>query len=567
MEIPKERDITFDGYHWSTYSADVTGLRLISLEDLESETVVTTTVADGRRRTAAHRAWAGARQSRAPGMPWEILHEMGEKGVDPDQKIDDMFRNYGHASVGDMARLAVDMGRIPMHLCLALFNEGTLNSGQEKSTRYQPRFGRAILHKIKNYLPEALPYEEMAIVEEEYQALGARSLEYFTRHREQLTPIFADYFHADLTRPEQKSALNSRVLDCARSFLLFGQWSGMSFETSARDWSRILAELKASPLGYYRKVAGQIERLLAPSAEEEALLDYKAEAPSLIRHTDAALTINRNLQILKRFARERMGLPDLVPILSGVPRCQPQRVLWVDGRYSPAERLIAEYLLLLWPGMDCNALLAVIHEQDDIVKAECSALLFAGHSNYNELPQFARTTGMTVLVEGFLGELRDLNRHRAWGRFIPLPQVFGGPWTKEMAEQLIARGFGLPLYLSEIAEFAALKEAFVQDLSEYYRQLQAFIDRVTVRYGGEIDYSFILNLLPLAQRVDIWLHGDPKQALYLTSQRARPGGHINYRMLAYEISKSVAASDQYLSAIGQQRKPDPASREEFFDRS
>ena len=59
----------------------------------------------------------------------------------------------------------------------------------------------------------------------------------------------------------------------------------MSFETSARDWSRILSELKASPLSYYHKVATQIERLLAPSREEEESLGYRAEAPGLIRHT------------------------------------------------------------------------------------------------------------------------------------------------------------------------------------------------------------------------------------------------------------------------------------------
>ena len=135
-EIQPEKDFITGSNRWFTYSADVTGLRLICLEDLTTGTIATTTIANPTKRTAAHKAWAGARQSRAAGMPWEILYEMGEKGVDPDQKLEEMFRGYGHASVGDMARLAVDLGKIPMHLCLALFNEGYLNSGQEKSTRY-----------------------------------------------------------------------------------------------------------------------------------------------------------------------------------------------------------------------------------------------------------------------------------------------------------------------------------------------------------------------------------------------------------------------------------------------
>src|SRR6476646_6847399 len=128
-DIPLEKEYISNSYRWFTYSPDVTGLRLICLEDLTTGTIATTTVANPHTRTAAHRAWAGARQSRAAGLPWEILHEMGEKGVDPDQKLEEMFRGYGHASVGDMARLSVDMGRVPMHFCLALFNEGSLNSG------------------------------------------------------------------------------------------------------------------------------------------------------------------------------------------------------------------------------------------------------------------------------------------------------------------------------------------------------------------------------------------------------------------------------------------------------
>src|SRR5438067_2931053 len=51
-----------------------------------------------------------------------------------------------------------------------------------------------------------------------------------------------------------------------------------------------------------------------------------------------------------------------------------------------------------------------------------------------------------------------------------------------------------------------------------------------------------LNLLPLAHRVDLWMHGDPKQAAYFTAQRSRPGGHINYRSLAYEANQLLAKS-------------------------
>lgn len=562
-----EKEYVTGSYRWFTYAPDVTGLRLICLEDLETGTVVTTTVANPELRTAAHKAWAGARQSRAAGMPWEILSEMGQKGVDPDQKIEEMFRGYGHASVGDMARLAVDMGKVPMHLCLALFNEGSLNSGQEKSTRYQPRFGKAILHQLSNYLPTTVDAATMDILETEYQALGALSLRLFTQHRESLLRAFTLYYQADRTQPDQKSALTSRVLDCVRYFLLFGQWSGMSFETSARDWSRIIAELKGAPIQYYHKVAAQIEKLLAPTPEEEKILDYLAEAPSLISHTKALTTVNENLHTLRDYLEKHSDLLKSVTIQRGSPARVSQHVHLLNAEYTPSERLVAEYILLLWPGMARVPLLDWIHQQQGETKKAISSILFAQHTNYSELPAFSRTTTMTLAIESSLGELRDFNRHRAWGRFVPLPLVFGEPISKNTIEQILARGFGLPLYLTAVPEFATYKEAFEQDLLDYYQQLQLFFEHAAAQLGEASDYAFMFNLLPLAHQVDIWMHGDPKQSLYLTTQRVRPGGHINYRALAYEANQLLAASDPYLSAMQLTQMPDPTSRDEFFDRS
>ncbi len=566
-EIQPEKDFIAGSNRWFTYSADVTGLRLICLEDLTTGTIATTTIANPTKRTAAHKAWAGARQSRAAGMPWEILYEMGEKGVDPDQKLEEMFRGYGHASVGDMARLAVDLGKIPMHLCLALFNEGYLNSGQEKSTRYQASFGKAVLHPIRHYVSEGLLKEDVEPLEEEYQSFGVVSLELFAKYKAVLLRAFEQYYQADTTKPAEKSALLSRVLDCVRYFLLIGQWSGMSFETSARDWSRIIAELRASPLPYYRKVAAQLEKLLAPTTEEEEILHYKAEAPGLIRHTAPLLTTNINLHTLKQFLEDKTDLLQRVPIHSGFPIRVDQRVSMIDPLNTEGDRLVAAYVLLLWPGLEREQLLNWIHTQNDETKNAISAIIFSGHTNYCEMPGFGRTTRMTLVIESFLGELRDLNRHRAWGRFFPLPLVFGERLTKNTVEQIVARGFGLPLYLTDIPAFSDYKTAYERDLVSYYIKLQKFLEKVSATYRDTIDYSFVLNLLPLAHQVDLWMHGDPKQASYFTMQRSRPGGHINYRALAYEANQLLATFDPYLSAMRLLKKPDPTSREEFFDRS
>lgn len=559
LEFPTE-----DGYRWIVYHESDTGLPLIGLADLDTGVTTTTIIPRLGKRVAAHRAWAGARQSRAPGTPWEIMHEMEERGVNPDQKLEEMFRTYGHASVGDMARLQVDISGGPMHLNLAVFQESGINSGQEKSTRYQSRFGRSALHGLRHYLPSEFPQDELERLEAEYQKFGGLSLDLFTKHRDLLTTAFTDFYQPQ--NQGEISSLNSRVLDCVRYFLLLGFGSGMSFETSARDWSRIIGEMKAAPLQFYGKVASQMERLLSPSPTEEIMLGAKAEAPGLIRHADAALLTNNNIAELRKYALDKSDFLQRVVFEPSHGRVD-QEVELLSREYSEGDRLVVQYMLLIFPGLNAHQLLDWVHGQETEAKKTISQIIFAGHDNYREMPIWAGTTMQTLRMHTFLGELRDFNRHRAWRRFIPMPLVFGEAWTSETATQVLNRGFGLPLYLTDNPQFSNQGKAFEADLARYYDNLFRFVSKTERDYGRTIDYAWVINLLPLAHQMDMWMHGDPKQSLYLTHQRTRNGGHINYRALAYGANQLLVSSDPYLSGMRLEKKPDPASRIEFFDRS
>lgn len=563
-KIITEKELQKDGYNWSVYSEDVTGLRLVALEDPQTGVTITTTIANPLKRTAAHRAWAGARHSRAPGAPWEIMVEMGEKGVDPDQKLDDTFRNYGHKSVGDMARLEISTIGMPMHLCLALFNIASINGGQEKSSRYQSKFKQAVLHPMKNYLPENLDAKVIDQLEEKYQAFGNTALDLYSSFRDKITPAFEAYF-----KPEEnhKGALSSRVMDCVRFFLPLGTCSGMSIDTSARDWSRIISEFKASSISFYQRFGFQIEQLFTPSREIEEDLSFKAEAPSLIRHSEASETVNNNIRALHKLIEEKTEFLSSVAIGKDFRGMVKQDVELLPDTYTEAERMVAQYLLTIWPGADKDQILDWVAKQDPKLKQEIGQTIFAGHNHNHEVPLWTGTTKMTLVLEGFLGEVRDWNRHRANKRFIPLPLIFGEKWSADTALQIINKGFGLPLYLSEISEFSDLAGEFASSLNEYYSRLTDFVYEISDKHKDITDYSFVLNLLPLAHQTDIWMHGDPKQSLYLTHLRVRPGGHINYRDLAYRANQLVADSDPYLASTSLDKKPDPANREEFFDRS
>ncbi len=566
-KITPEKEIrTKDNYRWFVYGEKDTGLRLVCLEDLKTKAVVTTPLANPQKRIAAHKAWAGARHSRAPGEPWELMHEMGERGVDPDKKLEMTFKNYGHASVGDMASIQIDIVNIPIHLGYSLFNLSSINSGQEKSSRYQKKFGEAVLHDISNYLPGNFSREKREVLNKKYQEFGQLSLGLFAKHKDILTKSFVKYYKPKDER--QKNSLESRVLDCVRFFLLIGQDTGLSYETSARDWVRIIASLKASPLEFYKKIGKQLERLLTPSSLEEKRLRYKAEAPSLIQFTQASKTTNENLKKLKIFLIKNTDLLSKVLIKSQFPKNKSQKVEFVDKKHTSSEKMVAQYLLTIWPGLDRKKLLGWIKSQKSSVKKEIGKIIFKNHSHHFELTDLAATTDTTLIIDGFYGEtLRDLNRHRAWGRFGSLPLVHGLTIDNKTTTQILAKGFGLPLYLTEVKRFSQIKKEFAKDLRDYYKKLYAFIEKTEKELGKVDDYSFVINLIPMAHRCELWMHGNPKQAFYLTHLRTRYGGHINYRDLAYKANQLIAKSDPYLNAISLKSKPNPGSKKEFFERS
>ena len=239
----------------------------------------------------------------------------------------------------------------------------------------------------------------------------------------------------------------------------------------------------------------------------------------------------------------------------------------IPSKFSSADKMVTQYVLTLYPGLDWHSVLVRVHEFEKEIKEDISRVIFAGQNNYQEMPYMAATTGTSVVVKTSLGEARDLLRHRAWSRFMPIPQIFGTGIEEITMSQILARGYGLPLYLTEIPEFEPLKKSFEADFERYYLKLITFFNLISRKYGTAINYSFMINLLPLAHRVDLFMDGNPKQAVYLPSQRIRPGGHINYRVLAWEMNQQISKSDPYLSGMRMGKRPDPRDKNEFFGRA
>lgn len=564
-----EPDRTFDNnqQRWKFFSSEKTGLAAVTLTDADTGVQLATTLPNPEKRVAAHRAWAAARHSRAEGDLINILAEMGEQGVDPDARLDEVFRGYGHASVGDLARVPVDIANVPMHVALAILNWGRVYGAQEKSTRFQKMFGSAELHDLSHYLPK-LSDVQRDVLEPGYQALAEQAREIFTEHLPRVTEFFTGYFNPGTKR--EKGTVNARAFDTTRFSLLMGQRTGFIFDASARDWAKLIGVLRGSSFSFYQNLGSQLETFLAPEKETEEALGFRAEVPTLIRHTEANTTATRNLGNLRDFLEEDEDFNETFQPNRDFQGYKRQSVTHVPTHFSAPERMVAQYVLSIWPSLDEERLLEWVSSAPDGVKARISGIICADHTRHDELPQLAATTNDTYILKSQLGELRDWNRHRASGRFIQWRNPLQGlPIDYQSARELVANGFGLPLYLTDLDGASELRDSFSEALTAYYHQLESFLETAREQIGDEGDFGFVINLLPLAHRVNLWMHQNPAQDGYVADLRVRPGGHINYRETAFQMAKLAAKSDPYLSALelSAERLPDASSREQFFDRS
>jgi hypothetical protein len=556
-------------YVWRMYDRDpndltkeTKGLPIVQVEDTKTGFVLSSPLADRKTRVAAFRAWLMARHSRAAGTILQIMRQMGLRGVDPDEKLDETFRTYGHGSVADMATLPVDFANVPMHVPLQIFGIQDVNGGQEKSTRYQPQFGTSTLHNIKRYFTAE---QQAAILDlvPMYEEMGIKALESFGRARNEIRVAFTKYYDPDAT-PEHKAALESRVLDTARGLLLLGQSTGFGSITSAREWIKTISALKGSVNPVYADLGYQIEALLSPGSTVESALAFKAEAPALIKHTNADRTSRDNLRELQTYLSSTT-----FKSLTGRTEKKPS-VHVREAKYSVGEKMAAQYIATFYPAVDPFTILDWVAGAPLTVKEDISRIIYANHDRFRKLPHQATTGGLTVLMEGSIGEARDWNRHRAWGRFIQgIPPVNHPGIHYNEAREMLDAGYVLPLYVTEIPEFKPLKDLLESFLAEHYERAHAFLEKLETRLRESEDFGVMINVLPLSHAVTHWMHANPAQADYALEQRVRPGGLINYREQAWRANRIIGASDPYLigTLLPMSEKPDPTNREQFFDRS
>lgn len=562
-----DKNLTFSFADKKKTAAD-----LVSVEDKRTGYKVTTSLPNPDRQTASLNAFAGARFSRSGDSVPDIFAEIREAGGNAQEKLANIFKNYGHASVADMGNLFLYIENIPQIYAAKFFNETSIGGGQERSTRYQD-FGNLKIHDLKDFIFEQQKesgfskislgqntifekkLENYKELNDEFKALQDDSLGKYRKYVDKLTKKYREVYKPEDGNKAQKAALAARVFDSARYFLQsgLGNRTSLAWVTSAREWSRIISFFKSGGEKRLKYLAEQIEVLLAPDADFAEKIGYLPEAPDLIRHTS---TENTSQEFLK-------GLEDWLGGCAVEPEFVDKREfkkvatkLYTD-EFTPGEKTVAQNILTLHPALKEDWVLHWVKDLSDEQKSGLGELLNSFDHHKQMGMQFKLNTH-TFVLDCSIAEARDLNRHRVWGRFIPAVS------TKNYLELLTGQ-YALPAYLYENPKLSEIRKEFEDDLLEYYEKLEKFVEKAIKQ--NWFPQELIVELLPFAHITKMFMHGSPKGISYLTKLRVRPGGHINYRMIAYQMAEEAAKSDPLLSGLKLPKKPDPTSSEEFFDRS
>jgi hypothetical protein len=525
-----------------------TGLAIVSCFDNETKFVVRTVLPNKLvSNVASKMAFAGARISRSKENFEDIFQEVHQLAAKAQVRLANIFRKYGHASVAEMAMMFGFIENIPDLYTTKIFYNSAFHAGQQRSTRYQdfsnPKFCE--LSEFTSNFTLSLGKDFLI-----HQQL---SNQLYNKWNDIIEYEFSRYFTIDSSKKSQVDALTARTFDTSRSFLLSGitNYTSMCFLTQAREWARVISVCKGDNDPFLVKLGEQIEFLLAPTQSSADEINYIPEAPDLIKYTKSDETTKKVSKDVYSYYSD-LDERELSPFVNSAS--QKVEVLPLEAQNV---KPIIQVILANNPLLEYNLVAYNLTMWGDDKKRELSRIMYEQFDCYSQLPQWLETNTNTFMLDCSYAEYRDFNRHRPWGRFVPM--LCANDLVKTM-------NFGVihSLYL-DLPIFKHLKNQFVGDLVDLQTNAINLAHKL-LNQDSSLDYLtpqlsvFGANCRPV-------LHSSPKGISYFTDRRVRPGGHINYRLLAYQMSEEISKLDPFMAGLKLSDEPNPDSREEFLDRS
>lgn len=498
-------------------------------------------------------AYALAKYSRSAQLLRESIDELSMQRAE--QFLNTFYFQYGHASIADLAHIALAIENISMLAAFYVVDE-PLWDGQERSSRYQD------FRKSGFYFPPQLA--EGSPERQRY----AQALEFLLERYEFFSAQLLDVLMQVCPRPVEMSqgvytrTLRARAFDVARAFLPLATLTSVGQVTNARVIEQQIRRLTGHSLAELHDVGAAIRQACQQPAhnftekklraawenaglsqeqmarqqamlEEAGVLGVSA-TPTLVKYTEPEVYGPRTLQA----AREMLA-PHLER-LQERPHTAPVELIAPEDDLLNA--CVGTLLYLIDPqGRAFSQLQQVAARLSDEEKQQLFALTLeqrSPHDDWLRLHRLGYALGFDLLVD--MGALRDLHRHRRCVQILPdlkLHLGYDDPVTMFLA--------GLGAEGADLAVMRWLTDAYREAMDTAMETARAFPIS-----------EYAVYLLPLGARQRALFKMDMAEAAYMIELRTGVMGHFSYRRMAYEMYRQLCQRYPYLSKVIRATNPE-----------
>lgn len=513
-------------------------IAFVSSESKWHELKVNTLLQNPNAKQPSINAFLGARYSRSADPVIDIAKEVYVSGKDAAKRLESIFFNYGHKSVGDMADLFLCLENIPIFIAQRFFYSNPVHAGQERSTRYQdfstPKFIKLPSHiKISNSLIK------------EYETIYFKALNNYSSLKGQTERVFKDYYDVNDKAAEQ--AMKARVFDTIRYFLPVGLQTSIGVVMSARSWSERISYYRASQFIVEREL-GELVFNLLNGTEELIKLGYLPEADGLVRHIAPDRSRAESTGMIKDLLKGRFKQEKLSPITT-------------SNQINPTLELLDNYLQLKYPGHKVT----LTKNQLTRLVSKISEIIFSIHDHHHQLGNIAQSGSYKIEGVTDYGVLKDLIRHRSLEKFIPFLEEevdIEGIMTSDIKSM-----YHLCDYLDN-PKFKALRQEYDKRMVQYYGDIKSWYLKAKEELPEDIVNEFTRYLFNHGYAARYKFYGSFDDLAYTIALRTRNGGHIAYRRLTYQWLTSLTRLDPiWKGLLSKLPKVDALNRDQFIDRS
>jgi len=475
-------------------------------------------------------AWAGARTSRTRKTYEEIFDEVLELvKMDPAaaaEKLKEFGLSYGHQSILGMIPIFLFFNNISLEQAYWIFNHLWYGDGQESSSRYV-KFSKMNFPKLADFLdlslipPEAV--EDLEFIQNEWVAILQMAEEKYKKWYSLIEQGYIAQFENG--KPIEDSTLKARTLDVVRSWIPLGATTSMCLLGNLRIWNNYIKILQETGEKEYIELADQIKHALSLSETVEGE-DVNANLAPLIKHTDPTMVIRENVAELKLYLKELAGFNELLEGTNTIPAnyVRQTEVSMIDNTRLGILTIL-QYILVCYPRLREATLLEWLSTLGDETISQLSIIVFKNHTRHEKMGSLGDIRGDRIFVlNTAIAQLRDLNRHRTFGRqdIGFLSQFDYGRKGKVDYEAMISEGFNMSSKIIGTDGLKHLESEWSTDANTYYSRLMNYYQFLKQRFP-HVDLDFIRKLLPLGHNTRMHLSASPIHLDYFVDQRATPG--------------------------------------------